>query len=682
MSSTGPLLSLRNLDVVYQTDRGPLQALRDVSLDIEEGRALGLAGESGSGKSTIALALLDLLGPGASLAGGTILFEGRDLLAMPPAERRALRGDKISIVFQDPFTALNPALNVGLQVAEPLIFHQGLKRSEALKKAVELLAAVGLPRPEAIARAYPHQLSGGMQQRALIATALACDPRLLILDEPTTALDVTIEAQILDLLEDLRKVRRLTILFISHNLGVVGRLCDEVCILYGGRILEHGRTEDVFGHPAHPYTQGLLASLPRLDHLDQKRLISIPGRLPDLTDPPPGCIFGPRCPGALDRCGRESPPLEDLPGRRVRCWSPGRLSIIPAEEPAAPPAACPQPESLILKVTDLRKEFRLGGLLSSLRIVRRPKGGTRLAWDPIRIKAVDKVSLAIAPGEVLGLVGESGCGKSTLGRCLIRLIEPTGGRVVLDGRDLSRLSHNELTPLRRQAQIIFQNPDSSLNPRKTVGRIIGRPLTRFGLAQGRALEARVVELLDLVHLSPAYADRYPHQLSGGEKQRVGIARALATNPRFIICDEAVSALDVSVQAAVVNLLADLRDRLGLAYLFISHDLSVVAHLSNRIAVMYRGAICETGAAAEVLKPPFHPYTEALLSAVPRLGARESQRIRLRGDAAAFEPVPAGCRFHSRCPRRLGRICETEAPPSVEVSPGHFITCHLASGQAL
>jgi peptide/nickel transport system ATP-binding protein len=654
------MLEIDGLSVHYATARGAVQALDDVSFDIPAGGALGLVGESGSGKSTVALALLDLLGPEASLSARRFSFADEDLLDPVAARRQLLRGDQIAMVFQDPSQALNPAVPVGRQIAEPLMRHRGLSRAAALGRAEELLADVGLPRPREIAAAYPHQLSGGMKQRALIAAALGCEPRLLVLDEPTTALDVTIEAQILDLLEELRARLAIGLLFVSHNLGVIERVCDEVAVLYAGRLVERAPAGALFDDPRHPYTRGLLGSLPRPDD-GHSRLTPIPGAFPDLTQPPVGCIFADRCAQAEARCASPQP-MRDLGGRSARCWQ----AETPVAALAAPTVTLgPRPVSSdrpLLVARDVTKVFRLGG---------------PFARNKVQVNAVDHVSIELKPREVLGLVGESGCGKSTLGRCVLRLIEPDGATLRLHGHDLLAARGRRLRHLRKNAQMVFQNPDSSLNPRKTVRQILRRPLILHGIAQGKAADQRVEALLALVRLPPHYAERYAHQLSGGEKQRVSIARALATEPKLIVLDEPTSALDVSVQAAILNLLSDLRDELGIAYLLISHDMAVIGHLADRIAVMYRGALVELGPAEGVLRPPYHPYTGALLSAVPIVGSRwrAAERIRLPG--GVIGGAPTGCRFSDRCPRRIGPVCDT-TPPLATVGPDHTIRCHLYS----
>jgi peptide/nickel transport system ATP-binding protein len=665
-------LNVEGLTVRYRTPGGDVMALADVSLAVAEHRTLAVVGESGSGKSTLALAIMGLLGDAAHVAAGHVVFQGRDVLTLDRESRRKLRGAGMALVFQDPFSVLNPSLRVGAQIGEGLVAHRGLTRAAALARAIELLREVGIADARAVAEAFPHELSGGMRQRALIAGALATEPHLLILDEPTTALDITIEAQILDLLEELQTRRGLAMLFISHNLGVVRRIADEIAVLYAGQVVEQGPTAEVLARPLHPYAKGLVAAVPRLG-AKRERLASIPGRLPDLRDAIAGCRFQPRCPYAVETCAA-SQPLRPVERRLLRCHRAGDLAG--ARWPAAVAqtrrpgrSAGPRSGAPVVAASGLAKTFTLSHGLSAFALE-----GWRPRYRPTRIRAVDGVTLTIATGEVVGLVGESGSGKSTLGRLILRLQDPDRGTVHIAGEDVTRLPQGALAAMRRTAQIVFQNVDSSLNPRKTVGKIVGRPLQRFAILPSGEVPSRVKTLLDLVRLPAHYAARYPHQLSGGEKQRVGIARAIATNPALIVCDEPVSALDVSVQAAIINLLADLRDDLSVAYLFISHDISVVAHLADRIAVMYRGRIVEEGPADDVTRQPLHPYTQALLSAVPTLETTASARIRL-----ALEPRRGadskGCVFAGRCHRRVGDICDREEPPVRRASPTHKAACH-------
>jgi peptide/nickel transport system ATP-binding protein len=673
-----PLLEIDGLGLTYATPRGSLSALHDVRFTVGAGEAMALVGESGSGKSTIALAVMGLLGPEAAM-GGSIRLKGQDLASLGEAERRALRGPTMGMVFQDPFTSLNPSLTIGRQIVEPLLVHRGMSRDSARARAVAALGEVGLPDPGHLLDAYPHQLSGGMQQRVLIAGALVCDPELLILDEPTTALDVTVEAQILDLLDHLRRTRRLGMLFITHNLGVVNRVADRVCVLYAGRVVELGRKEVVLGSPSHPYTKGLLAALPRLTAGDRQRIAPIPGRFPDLTAPPAGCIFTDRCPFVEEACRATPQALASVrSGHEVRCWKSDGLPAWPRPPATARAATAPAAGATpLIHADDLVKTYRRGR-------------GRRWTWSRRfgvvpwpsaareSVHALDHISLSIERGEVLGLVGESGSGKSTLGRTILDLIPPTAGTVRYDGRAIGGASAADRFAWRKRAQIVFQNPDSSLNPRRRIGHAIARAVTLHCDVPGRALRGHVEALLDRVGLPTSYYDRYPHQLSGGEKQRVGIARAIATEPDFIVCDEPVSALDVSVQATVLNLLDGLRRDLGLSYLFISHDLSVVAYVSDRIAVMYSGRICEIGPAEAVLKPPYHPYTRALLSAIPNPepSATAGERVRLRGDRPPGAGERGGCIFHTRCPDAIRGLCDATAPPVLEPSPGHRLACHL------
>lgn len=660
--SSAAALRIEDLSVRYATARGSVRALDNVSFAIPRGTTMGLVGESGSGKSTVVLALLGLLGASAQVSARGMSFDGHDLLRDPVS----LRGRRIGVVFQDPSSVLNPSLPVGLQVAEPLMIHRGLARSAAFARAEAVLADTGIQRSAAMMRAYPHQLSGGMKQRAVIATALAAEPDLLLLDEPTTALDVTVEAQILDLLQALRERHDLTMLLVSHNLGIVDRICDRLTVLYAGRTVEAGPTADLLRDPRHPYTRGLLGALPRPDRPHPGRLTPIPGNLPSLIDPDPGCIFRARCPFALANCAEPQELRDAGVDRVVRCHRADVAQYLPWPAPEQPHATTSPTgdDTALLEAKELRRTFHHRGMFAGL-------FGQRV--EPVR--AVDGVSITLHPGETLGLVGESGCGKTTLGRLLLRLVRTDSGSLRFAAADVP--AHPGPT-FRRRAQIVFQNPDTSLNPRQTIETILRRPLHRFGLAHSGEAVREVDRLLDLVRLPSVYRSRYPHQLSGGEKQRVGIARALASQPDFVVCDEAVSALDVSVQAAVLNLLADLRDRLGVAYLFISHDIGVIAHIAERVAVMYRGRLVEEGRTTQVLHPPYHPYTEALLSAVPVVGARGRSAIRIRlAGAVGDAPAGTGCCFASRCPRRIGPVCDSTPPPWQQAGVGHRIACHIA-----
>jgi peptide/nickel transport system ATP-binding protein len=666
-----PLLEIRNLTIRYREGDRHVTAVRDISFTLQPGGALAIVGESGSGKSSVAGAILDFLGPAAEITG-VILFEGRNLAELTPAQRRNILGRRIGAVFQDPFTALNPALRVGRQIAEPMVQHLGLPLAEALGRAETALHEMGIDCAAEVARAFPHQLSGGMKQRALIASAIACEPPLLILDEPTTALDVTVEAQILSLLSRLRRDKGICLLFISHNLGVVRRLCDDVAVMYASQLVELGNVRHVLEQPAHPYSKGLLASRPPLAATSRdSRLAAIDGQMPTTAEPDAGCVFAPRCPFHEPRCSAGPQPLTITPdGHRVRCWKTDVVGPWPSRQVTAGVAPAFRRGDALVNATRLSKTFDASRGLTAWRLS--VTGGRPQVYrQPRRVPAVNDVSFSISPGEVLGLVGESGCGKSTLGRLLLQLLRQSGGSVEFDGADLARLPAQALSPFRKQAQIVFQNVGSSLNPRLSVGEALDRPLALFKLVEPRDRTRRVEALLDMVRLPAAYRKRFPHQLSGGERQRVAIARALATEPRFIVCDEPVSALDVSVQATIVNLLADLRDAFGLSYLFISHDLAVVAQLSDRIAVMYRGRICEIGTADEVLAPPHHPYTEMLLAS-----AADDEAVTEPLASGMTAAAEAGCVFAARCPHKLGPVCDTTPPPLRTLSASHAIACHL------
>jgi peptide/nickel transport system ATP-binding protein len=647
-------LRIKDLSVAFPTSNGWLQALDKLTLTIPPGTVLGLVGESGSGKSTALLALLGLAGATARVTATTLSFDNQNLLT----HATALRGRRIGMVFQDTAAALNPALTVGAQLIEPMRLHLRLTARQAWARGIELLAETGLPRPARIMGAYPHQLSGGMKQRVGIATALATEPALLLLDEPTTALDVTIEAQILALLDELRARRGLAMLLVSHNLGIVDRLADHVAVLYAGRVVETGPTAEILHRPNHPYTKGLLAALPRPDRPHAGRLAPIPGSLPDLTNPAPGCNFQPRCPFAAEGC--DHPQILQGDTHQTACHRAQSITEQTWPTGSTPPPITPTPPNAppLLDAQNLSIRFETGGWLA------------RRLGRASSVQAVDDVSLRIETGEVLGLVGESGCGKSTLGRLLLRLLPTDSGTITFAGQIIPDKPGQDF---RRLAQIVFQNPDTALNPRHTVATILGRAINWFAIATGAAVAEATNTLLDHVRLPRRYASRFPHQLSGGEKQRVGIARALASSPAFLVCDEAVSALDVSVQAAILNLVSELRAELGVAILFISHDIGVIAHIADRIAVMYGGSIMEQGRAVDVLHPPYHPYTELLLASVPLIGKPHAPPPH---PGTARASTPQGCKFAARCPRHLGLVCDTSPAPIQNAGPHHTIRCHI------
>jgi len=629
-----PLLTVRDLRVTYRTPRGPVHAVKGASLTIPAGRIFGLVGESGSGKSTVALAVMGAIGNQA-LVSGEVRYRGENLLGKPERELRRLWGRRLAIVFQDPGSSLNPVIPVGEQVMEVLREHERLERAEAWARMLELFKAVQLPNPAEIARRYPHQLSGGQQQRVSIAIALSCDPDLLVLDEPTTGLDVTTEARILDLVQALRKRSHAAILYITHNLGVIARLCDEVAVMYAGEVVEHGAVGEVFDHPRHPYTVALLDCLPRVEAPTVARLLpAIEGSLPDPGAEITHCQFAPRCPLAEDRCRRELPILVDTAaGHTSRCFYWDR---VPAPGIERLPVAAGQAG---------RRPMPAGSLLQAMDVAhyyRHPVGILEHLGRDRGVRALDGVSWDVAPGETLAVVGESGSGKTTMGRCIVGLLRPTRGAIRIEGRQLPARLSAWPRALRRRLQMVFQNPDLTLNPRRTILDAVARPLELFGLADRRTRRARAAELLRAVRLGERYLDVFPDQLSGGERQRVAIARAFACGPDLVVCDEPTSALDVSVQAAVLNLLVDLQQRQHTSYLFISHDLSVVRHIADRVVVLYLGKVCEAGETEDVFTPPYHPYTEALLSAVPSLSrARRTSPIRLEGPAPNPAAPPGG-----------------------------------------
>ncbi len=654
---TTPAIELEGLEVVYRVRGVDRRVLRGVDLTIGQGESYGLVGESGCGKTTAAYALMRALPRNGRVVGGSVRVNGEDLLAMNGAEVRRLRATEISMVYQNPATALNPSIRVGPQVTEA--FELLGNATDAERRTREILSKVQISDPDRVMRRYPHQLSGGMQQRVVIAMALAKDPTLLILDEPTTGLDATVEAEVLDLVDALRREFQTSVLFISHNLGVIARMCKQVGILYAGRLVEEGPAREIFENPRHPYTVGLLRGIPRAGvRKDVQRLDTIPGYLPQLGAHLPACVFVDRCGLAKDICREEEPEFFELGGGRTsRCYFHERAHELP--HTASPRLALVTRTGggpVVLEAERVGKTFRQEGQ---------------------DVRALEDVSIVLREGETLGLVGESGSGKTTLARLLLGLSEPdVGSKVELDGAPLAgRISKRKADQV-RAVQIVFQNPDSALNRRFAVRRIIGRALEKLLGLKGRTRDERVRELAESVRFDERLLGAKPVQLSGGLKQRVAIARAFAGEPRVVVCDEPTSALDVSVQAAILNLLADLQSEQGVTYLFISHDLGVVRYLSDQIAVLYLGRVMELGDAATVFDPPHHPYTEALLSAVPRLEGEERTRIRLEGEIPSAANPPSGCVFHTRCPRFLGEICVQEEPPLAEVEPGHLMRCHI------
>jgi peptide/nickel transport system ATP-binding protein len=665
-------LRIEGLRVSYGAAPGAPSVLRDIDLVIDAGQAYGLVGESGSGKSTLALAVMRHLASPGRVDAGRILLGGDDLLTFDEAAMRRVWRTRIKLVPQDPLASLNPRLRVGQQIAEGL---DGPPRSRPAT-VHELLARVGLADPVRVARSFPHQLSGGMQQRVMIALALSGQPELLILDEPTTNLDVTTEATILDLVGDLIAERDTAVLYVSHSLGVVAQLCDRVAVLYAGELVEDAAVGDLYASPLHPYTRALLDSVPKLGQdRRSEQLRPIAGSFPDPSALPGGCVFAPRCPIATDFTRACRPELERAGAtRRVRChrWreiADGTLSARQTDAAAVPSdvAEGDGEGELVLGVDGLEKRFPVRrGLLDVLSS--RPRE---------QVHAVSGVDLEIRRTTTLGLIGESGSGKSTLARCVIGLIPPSDGDMTLLGEPLAPdLAHRDPKVLGR-LQMVFQNADEALNPHMRVGEILRRPLERLAGASPERVRERLADLLDAVRLSPEYADRLPAELSGGERQRVAIARAFAAEPDLLVFDESVSGLDVSVQASVLNVLGALQAEQGSAYLFISHDLAVVGYLADEIAVIYLGRLMEVGPAAAVLAPPYHPYTEALLSAIALpdpLVRRE--RIRLRGEAPSPVDPPSGCPFHTRCPRFLGDICVEREPPWQEDERGKRVFCHI------
>lgn len=677
--NTVPVLALEDIAIAYKVRGGELDAITNVSFEIYGGESFGVVGESGCGKSTIAWAIVNFLGRNGYVKSGSIKFQGEELVGKSGEELRRLRGDQIAMVYQDPMQALNPSMKIGEQMKEVLTVHQKMSQQDARKCCIQMLERVYMPDAANVMRRYPHQISGGQQQRIVIGMALLNNPALLIMDEPTTALDVTVEAAVLDLIADLRKDFDTAIMYISHDLGVVARVCSRIGVMYAGEMVEQATVRRIFKRPQHPYTQGLIRCVPKLGADKASSILyPIPGRVPPPDARSAGCIFNPRCDYVSDRCRTEKPRLRAISENRlVRChfaeeidpnlWSPNDETEIPHGSQKE------KQEEVILEVKDLKKYYAVRG--------NRIKDFLGIN-EKRQVEALENASFKIRRGQTLGVVGESGCGKSTLIKTLIGLEESTTGTINFKGMDVSGGISSRSSSMIKEMQMVFQNPDSTMNPVYTVGQQIARPMRLFGTVPEDQIRDEVIRLLRSMRLSKDYYDRLPRQLSGGEKQRVGIARALASRPDLILCDEPVSALDVSVQAAILNLLLDIQNEYGTTMVLIAHDLSVVRFFADHVAVMYLGQLMEVGSAEAIYSPPYHPYTEALLSAVPIPDPSvEQKHIRLDGSLPSAMKPPAGCRFHTRCTHRSllpdnGKICEEKVPEWQSDGSGHRLFCHI------
>jgi peptide/nickel transport system ATP-binding protein len=704
-----PVLEITNLSTHIKQSTTTVQAVGNVDLRLEPGETLGLVGESGCGKSMTGLSIMRLLPPGGEIVSGSIKLNGAELTALPEPEMCQVRGNEIAMVFQDPLTSLDPTKTIGSQVAEPVRQHRGASKQEAAQRAIEVLALVGLPRPAERLDDYPHQLSGGMRQRVMIATALACEPKVLIADEPTTALDVTIQAQILDLLDDLKARLGMAMVLITHDMGVIAGHTDRVNVMYAGRIVETALTGELFAHMHHPYAQSLLASIPLLSQDRNLRLLSIPGLPPDLGHPPAGCRFAARCRLATDRCRAEEPSLIGADLQHLySCWHPVDGPLTPAEilaaaaqqdrlaQPAGSAEAVTQTAPAAAAVADRAGAAApiavvadrtvtsgdrdgSGSLLELAGLVKEYKVTSGILQRTVgSVHAVSGVSFSVAAGETFGLVGESGCGKTTIGKMVVALERPTEGSVRLRGIDVSGLRGEKLRTYRRDLQMMFQDPYASLDPRMRVGATIREPMVIQGLGSRKEQDDRVYQLLTEVGLPRNAVERFPHEFSGGQRQRIGLARALTLNPQVIVADEPVSALDVSIRAQVLNLMKRLQAAHGLTYIVISHDLAVVKYMADRIGVMYLGKLVELGSGTDIYERYAHPYTAGLLSAIPipdPAAERTESKLGIRGELPSAIHPPSGCRFRTRC-QFAQEICVDQEPELRPFGPGHVAACHF------
>ncbi len=671
------LLELDGLRTEIRLRRAVVHALDGVSLTVDAGECLGIVGESGCGKTMTALSIMRLLPPGGHIVGGKILLDGKEISSLEDSQMRHVRGNEIGMIFQDPMTSLNPTMKIGDQISETVRLHRGATTAQARERAIEVLGLVGMPRPAERVDNYPHQLSGGMRQRVMIAMALSCEPKLLIADEPTTALDVTIQKQILELLDDLRQRLSMAVILVTHDLGVIAGRADRTVVMYAGKISESTSTTRLFGNPRHPYTEALFEALPEKAADNARKLYNIPGMPPDLTNPPTGCRFAARCRYVQETCRAEEPELKGDSWEHVfRCCFPvgkeereKRLAELAVSEKAAEKAAVTAPAAVadgeLLRVDHLVKNFPV----TAGAVMQRKVG---------EVSAVADVSFSIVPGQTFGMVGESGCGKTTIGRLIVGLEKATSGSIVLDGEDLTTLSTRERRRRSAKVQLMFQDSYASMDPRMRVGPILREPLAIQRRGAKKEQQTTVSEILDEVGLPRAAVERYPHEFSGGQRQRLGLARALVLRPQLIVADEPVSALDVSIQAQILNLMLDLQRDHGLTYLFISHDLSVVRYLSNNIGVMYLGKMVEIGRANDVYFTPVHPYTRGLIDTIPVADpVAEKAKVAkgVSGELPSAIDPPSGCRFRTRCPRAQER-CAVEEPPLRVFGDGHLAACHF------
>jgi peptide/nickel transport system ATP-binding protein len=687
-----PLLELNDLHTEIRLRRSTVYAIDGVNLSVDPGECLGIVGESGCGKTMTALSVMRLLPNGGHITGGTITLDGRDITALSDDAMREVRGNVVGMVFQDPMTSLNPTMTIGDQIAESVRLHRGADKRAALERAVEVLGLVGMPKPAERISNYPHQLSGGMRQRVMIAMALACEPKLLIADEPTTALDVTIQKQILELIDDLRQRLDMAVILVTHDLGVIAGRADRVAVMYAGRVVETTDTATLFANPRHPYTQALFEALP--DKAEpgsaSKRLYNIPGQPPDLTNPLKGCKFAARCRYAQDSCRETEPELTgDVPLHEYRCFFPVGEASLDAAAPDAPTVAAAEAEAAAPAVMAIAAETTAAGngagshgaLLKVEHLVKNfsVTAGAVLQRKVGDVSAVADVSFSVPAGRTFGMVGESGCGKTTIGRLIVGLENANSGSIVLDGEDLAKLSTRERRRRSGKVQLMFQDSYASMDPRMRVGTILREPLAIQHQGSKQDQERRILSILDEVGLPRAAVERYPHEFSGGQRQRLGLARALILRPNMIVADEPVSALDVSIQAQILNLMLDLQRENGLTYLFISHDLSVVRYVADTIGVMYLGKLVEVGPADDVYFRPIHPYTKGLIDTVPvadPLAERAKEHQGVTGELPSAVAPPSGCRFRTRCPFAQDICAEKEPPLRPFTAHGHLAACHF------